>query len=632
MWIIKELLKDYDIEYSYPPRGIDYDISLQLFKEFKKVDNKEKLLNDIIEKIKDYVLDYKLINGYLNIKLNKKKLLTRYNDLFKFEKNNKLIFLEHTSANPNKSLHIGHLRNSMLGDSLYKVFKLLNYNIIVLNYIDDTGAQVADNVLGIYLLKIPKDPKEFNLEIIINNIKEFLIKENLYIENIEEKIREIFLNRMKSLKELYGYEIPEKIDHYYGDFVYVIVNKLYDIIPGLEKYKYKIINDLENGNNEVSRLSEEISEKILIEQLNTLSKFDIYYDILIKESDIIKYELFKEALSILLDRGFAKKIRGTEGSLIVLDLTLWPDVERAYANSEKILIRADGTATYIAKDIAYALWKHGIINRNIKFKEKILQKNNSYILEIDDNGNININPADISINVIGAEQAHNQMMVKRVVESLDNNKKYIHYSYGLVMLNKNTAKIFGINDDKVKMSGRKGLYINVDDLYNKLYNIALEKFDKILAEKIIRSFISLEMLKYDKNTVINFDINKMLNLEEGNAIYFMYTYARINSLLNKAGNIDLNIDIGELNKYEEKLIIELFKFKDVLYEVENNLEINVLYKYLVELSREFNNFYQHVPILNNKDTYPHRIFLAYLTKIVMEKIFYVLKIDTVDKI
>jgi len=250
--------------------------------------------------------------------------------LFDFEKKNIRIFLEHTSANPNKALHIGHLRNSIIGDSLYRLFKTLNYDVYVINYIDDTGVQVGDNIVGIYYLKIPEEPKDFNLEKVINNIKEFLIRENLYKEEYEEKIRKIFLERMNILKSLYGYEVPEKFDHYYGDFVYVIVNKLYEIIPELEKYKYNIIKMIEEGNNEVYYLSKRISERILFEQLNTLWRFNIYFNIIIRESDILKYKLFDNALKILEENKMIKK-----NDTISLDLTRWEDIYKAYSNKEK---------------------------------------------------------------------------------------------------------------------------------------------------------------------------------------------------------------------------------------------------------------------------------------------------------
>ncbi|MFZ8801005.1 MAG: arginine--tRNA ligase [Candidatus Nanopusillus sp.] len=626
MWIIKEKLKDYDIEFSEPPKNLDYDIAIKLFKEMKKRKDINILVNEIIEKIREFVLDYKFINGYLNIKLNKGKLLENYRKLFDFEKKNVRIFLEHTSANPNKALHIGHLRNSIIGDSLYRLFKTLNYDIHVINYIDDTGVQVSDNILGICYLKIPEEPKDFNLEKVINNIKDFLIKENIYKEEYDEKIREIFLERMRLLKSLYGYEVPEKFDHYYGDFIYVIVNKLYEIIPELEKYKYNIIKMIEEGNNDVYYLSKRISEKILYEQLNTLWKFNIHFNIIIRESDILRYKLFDSALKILEENKMIKK-NGT----ISLDLTRWEDIYRAYSNKEKVLVRSDGTTTYIAKDIAYAMWKHGIIRSNIKFKEYIKQPNDEYIYEVNNEGK-EIELCKVSINVIGMEQMHNQLMVKRIIEEIDKESKYIYYGYGLVRLHRNTAKIFGINED-IKMSGRKGLYINVDELYEKLYNIAYDKFkDKEISERIVKSFISLEMLKYDRNTTILFDIDKMLNLEEGNVIYFLYTYARIRSLLNKVDKIPEEFEINELNKYEEKLIINLFRFKDIIYDIEKSLELNHLYRYLIDLVRSFNEFYQNVPILNYKDKYPHRLFLVYLTKEVLNKIFYILRIEPVESI
>ncbi|MGC9079619.1 MAG: DALR anticodon-binding domain-containing protein, partial [Nanopusillaceae archaeon] len=436
---------------------------------------------------------------------------------------------------------------------------------------------------------------------------------------------------MKSLEKIYGYKIPKKIDHYYGDFVYVVVNKLYEIIPELEKYKQKVIYMIEKGNNEIYELSKEISDKILLEQLKTLWNFDIYYDIIIRESDILKYNLFNRVFNILREKGIVKP--GEEKSYYI-DLSRWKDLEKAYGSDKKYIIRKDGTATYLAKDIAYAFWKVGLIENTLRFKESILQPNKKYIYEIKPDGDKIFEQCDLSINVIGKEQTAEQLIIKRIIEEMDKNKKYIHYGYELVMLNRNTAKIFGVEGDMVRMSGRKGLYINVDDLYEKLYNIVYEKFkDEDIARKITKSFICLEMLKYDKNTVINFDIDKMLNIEEGNAIYFLYTYARINSLLEKANwDIPKEFEIKELNKYEERLILKLFEFKDKLLEVEENLELNRLYKYLIELVRAFNEFYQNVPILNYKDKYPHRLFLVYLTKEVLDKIFYILKIEPVNRI
>ncbi|WP_231433894.1 DALR anticodon-binding domain-containing protein [Candidatus Nanopusillus massiliensis] len=179
-------------------------------------------------------------------------------------------------------------------------------------------------------------------------------------------------------------------------------------------------------------------------------RFNIYFNLIIRESDILKYKLFDNALKVLEENKMIKK-NGT----ISLDLTRWEDIYKAYSNKEKVLERSNGTTTYHAKDIAYAMWNHGIIRSDIKFKEYIKQRNGEYIYEINNEGK-EIEPYKISVNVIGMEQMHKRLMVKRVIEEIDKDSKYIYYGYGLVRLHRNTAKIFGINED-IKMSGRNGI-------------------------------------------------------------------------------------------------------------------------------------------------------------------------------
>jgi len=643
MQIIERLLKDYDISFSEPPKNSPYDISIKLFKEMKKGKKPEEIASEIYEKIKDYIESYDVINGYMNIKLNFKRLIKDFNYIFDFSDIKKeKILIEHTSVNPNKALHIGHLRNSILGDSLYRLFELLGNKVTVLNYIDDTGSQVADVVLGFYYLGFPLNPKEFNIESVSKKIEEFLGVEM-------DKVKEIIVKRMKSLKELYGYEIPEKFDHYCGDFVYFIVNKLYEIYPKLEEYKKIVLKKIEEGNNDIYNLSRDIVRRVLIEQLKTLWKFDIYFDLLNKESDIIQQGLWEKTFKILKERGLIEyEEEGEKKGTYIIDLSRWKEFD-GYEDKRKVLVRSNGTTVYLAKDIAYAFWKLNLIDDNFKYSEFIRQPNGKILYETNPDGKIinkKFNDCDISINVIGAEQAYLQLIIKKIIEELYPNKKYIHYKYNLVMLSKETAKIFGIEDKEiVKMSGRKGIYINTDNLLEKTIEISKRKLIERgvkenldeLAFKIARSTICFEILKYDPNSIVVFDIDKMTNIEEGNALYLMYTYARINSLLSKSGIkeeeiIEFGKDIKDLTEIERKLLIKIFSFKDLIYEVSKNLEINKLASYATDLARTFNEFYQNIPIIPKMKEYPHRLLLALLTKKVLERLFYILKIDPIEKI
>jgi len=644
MWLIEKLLKNYDISFSEPPKNGTYDISIKLFKEIKKGKKPEEIAMEIYEKIKYYVESYEVINGYMNIRLNFNKIIKGFDKIFDFSDIKKeKILIEHTSVNPNKALHIGHLRNSILGDSLYRFFDLLGHKVTVLNYIDDTGSQVADVVLGFYYLGFPINPKEFNIEEVSNKICKVLGEE------IKDKVKEIIISRMKSLKELYGYEIPEKFDHYCGDFVYVIVNKLYEISPKLEDYKRVVLKKIEEGNNDIYNLSKEIVRKVMLEQLKTLWNFDIYFDLLNKESDIIQQGLWEKTFKILKEKGLIKyEEEGEKKGTYIIDLSRWKEFE-GYEDKKKVLVRSDGTTVYLAKDIAYAFWKLNLIDDEFKYSEFIIQPNGKTLYETNPNGkriDKKFNDCDISINIIGAEQSYLQLIIKKIIEELYPNKKYIHYKYNLVMLSKETAKIFGIsNKEIVRMSGRKGIFINADNLLEKTIEVSKRKLiergvkDNIdeLAFKIARSTICFEILKYDPNSIVVFDIDRMTNVEEGNALYLMYTYARINSLLNKSGLkedeiIEIGKEVRDLTEIERKLLIKIFSFKDIIYEVYKNLEINKLASYATDLARAFNEFYQNIPIIPKMKEYPHRLLLALLTKKILEKLFYVLKIDFIERI
>ncbi|RIB35544.1 MAG: arginine--tRNA ligase [Candidatus Nanoclepta minutus] len=645
MWILKKQLEDLDVSFSDPPKDSPYDISIKLFKELKKGKKIEEITKEICDRIGNYIEKYEVVNGYMNIRLNFNEIIKNYYKLLDFSDIKKeKILIEHTSVNPNKALHIGHLRNSILGDSLYRLFNLLGHKVTVLNYIDDTGSQVADVVLGFYYLGFPLDPNKFDLKEVSKKISNFLNDEKAY-----EKAIEIIEERMNSLEMIYGYRIPKKFDHYCGDFVYVIVNRLYEIFPNLENYRREILKKIEEGNNEVFYLSKEVVRRVLIEQLKTLWNFDIYYDLLNKESDIIHQGSWEKTFKILKERGLIEYEReGDKRGTYVIDLSRWKEFD-GYEDKKKVLIRSDGTVVYLAKDIAYAFWKLNIIDAEFEYSEFIKQPNGKVLYETDVNGRTlerKFNDCDISINVIGSEQSYLQLIIKKIIEELFPNKKYVHYRYNLVMLSKETTKMFGVSEEKdiVKMSGRKGIFINSDNLLEKATEISrkklldrgvLDKTDE-LAFKIARSTICFEILKYDPNSVVVFDLDRMTNIEEGNALYLMYTYARINTLIKKSGLSEEEImkrnEIKEITDIERKLLKNLFMFKDILIETYKNLEINKLAKYSIDLARIFNEFYQNIPIIPKMDEYPHRIFLVLLTKIVLEKLFYILKIDTVERI
>ncbi len=638
-----------------PPEHIDADLSIIVFKEAKsrnkKPEDLAKEILDLITKKYNFIKEANITGGYINIKLDWSKLLKEWKRLLEFKEKNRKILIEYVSVNPNKALHIGHFRNAILGDALKRLFKLLGYKIEALNYIDDTGSQIADVLVGIYYLGFPEDPIKFDE----NTLKEIVNHARGNGINIEmNKLKDIVEDRKRVLKMLYGYDIPSKFDHYCGDFIYVVVNRLYKEYPELETLRYKVIKDIEDRKDPIFSLMTKVVDKVLKAQLETLWKFDIYFDLLNFESDIIHFGLWDKTFKLLKDKGIIEYItKGDKKDCWIIDLSKYEEF-KGLSDPKKVLVRSNGTTVYLAKDIAYAFWKLGLVDRDFKYSKYLDQPNNEELWRTDINGIENpkgFGHADVSINVIGAEQKLLQQIISKIVSEVSNNKKeYIHYAYGLVMLSSDTAKLFGIQSDKkiVRMSGRKGIYLNVDNLLNKAIEICrkkiIERDPEIsgeslneLAFKMARSMLSYEMLKHSPNKEIIFDLERALELQGNTSVYLQYTYARINSIIRKAKISSTNPDDwlkinSNLTGEEIKLIRKLFEFKDIIKEVERSLSINKLADYAIDLASTFNEFYQKVPVIKELEEKPHRMAIVLITKKILEKIFYVLKIDAVERI
>ncbi len=635
-----------------PPKHIDADYAIRTFEIAKKEKkNPLEIAKEIYEKLKDnpYIEKIELKGPYVNIKLRWNKILTyilnNKEKLFSFDKKDKKIIVEHTSVNPNKALHIGHLRNAVLGDTLVRLLRFYGYNVQVLNYIDDTGSQVADTVLGFYFLGFPEDPKEFDLDKWLERLKEFLKRLNYSEEKIKEiieKVRELVNERMEGFKKIYGEYKSIRFDIYAGDFVYVIVNKLYELVPELKEFQKKIIKEIEEGKGKIYEYTMKFTRKILELQLDTLWKFEIYYDLLNKESDILHFGFWDYAFKVLKERGFVIYI--TEGDL----KGTWSlDLEKIglkELGKYKVLVRSDGTTVYLAKDIGYAFWKHGLIDKDFKYREFCVQPNNEVLWETSKDGIKNpkdFGNADISINVIGMEQKYLQKIVEKLIETFTNGKKkYIYYGYGLVMLSSETAKLLGFEAESkvVKMSGRKGLVINVEILLErlkeKIFEILKERGnpDKTLAFKIARSTLRYEMLKVSPDKVIVFDVKKALDLEEDTAIYLMYTYARAINILKKIEKVPEYKEPLELTREEKELVKLIYEFKMRIQNTAETLKLTILTEYARELALAFNEFYQKVPVIKELEEKPYRYYIVKLFEEVFGKVLEILGIDKVERI
>jgi arginyl-tRNA synthetase len=515
----------------------------------------------------------------------------------------KKVMVEHTSVNPNKAFHIGHTRNCCLGDSLARILRFSGYDVQVANYIDDTGSQVADSIVGFKFLGFP------------------LAKEGV------------------------------KFDQYCGDEVYVSVNKMYEKNPELEEKRKFVLKEIEKGDSEIAIFARELVEKILKSQLQTAWKLNVFYDLLNHESHILKYKFWDIAFEKLKKEGYANlEGYGINEGCWVLKLSQFPQF-RGMVNPDKVLVRSDGTVVYAAKDIAYAMWKHGLLGQDFRYAKFIDQPNGNILwtttLEEGETNYPSFGNVDLSVNVIGAEQSYEQEVVHTALDLLSEEKKrYIHFGYGKVSLSKNTAKQLDVDIGEksfVHMSGRKGLYVNADTVLDALTKKAYEESKKRnpsasedwlkkTAERIAVAAFRYEMVKSDAPKMLVFDLDRSLKLEGDTGPYLQYTYARASSILRKAKKWEYE-STKVLSEHEKRVIKNIMKFPTLVQEATENLKPSQICIYANELATDFNSFYQYYPVLKaeNKNLRNFRLGLVDATRTTLGNSLYLIGIDALEK-
>ena len=480
--------------------------------------------------------------------------------------NSEKIVIEHTSVNPNKALHIGHVRNIILGDAVSKILQKGNYDVKVLNYVDDSGLQVADIIVGFKYAGFPQEPP--------NN---------------------------------------EKFDHYCGDTVYVKTTEKYESDKELEEKRHEILKQIEDNTSEISKMAQTITRKVLAEQLRTVWNLGVFYDCLNFESQIIHSKLWEKIFEKLKSENQIKYEESGDNS------GCW--VIPAEGEDDKILVRSNGVATYIAKDIPYAAWKLGLIDDPFYYKIYSTQKNSQTLYETtldefecekcgeDDKLDFSGNKV---ITVIDNRQIRLQKIVSSLMAQFKEEDSYIHLGYESVTLSADTVKCLGLSVDgeAAQMSGRKGLYVNADTvletLTKRVYNesktrnkdLSESELEKI-ADTVAVGTIRYEMIKPDLDKIITFDLKNSLRLEGDTCSYIQYSYARASRILEKT-DVDPNFNVRfELlsSQYEKNLIKKIAMYDVAVNDSVKNFSPKVIAKYSYDLSVTFSSFYEHVKVL-----------------------------------
>lgn len=582
---VNSLGYDTEIRVEEPPSpelgDIATTVAFDIAKKYggKPIEIAEKIVNTINLNTLESFKHVRNVNGFINFIFSPDKysisvlneVLSKGKEYGKFPIVERRILIEHTNSNPNKALHIGTLRNAVIGDVLARFLRFLGHEVLVVNYIDDSGSQVADNIVAHYFMKVPLKPP--------GGLRFDEYSGKIYAEYSEK------INKDEELKKL----------------------------------KSEVIRKIEEGGNEIAEFARKFSEEVVKRQLETAWNFGIFYDLFNWETDVIRSGIFEWAIRKLEEKGEVYiENEGVNKGCLMIKLRDVDEFKNLKAPDE-VLVRSDGTATYVGKDIAYASWKLGLTPRKFKMKNWLQQPNGKPIITTHVDGEEYDFPGvDVAITVVDKRQEYPQMVVKHALKKIGMppTKEYYPYLYEVVALSGETAsEMTSIEELKnkkvVHMSGRRGLVFNANDLlktvFNKIYEETRKRHPEENEEWIRKVSMSLSvssirysLIKTDKNNLIVFNVRDAIRLEGDTGPYLQYTYARACRIVEKAG-IDINkIDEASFETPEEwNLVKHIGKFSWVLNMAGETLSMNTIAVYMRHLADYFNSFYEKCPVITN---------------------------------
>jgi arginyl-tRNA synthetase len=518
--------------------------------------------------------------------------------------------VEHTAINPNKAAHIGHLRNAALGDTLVRVLRFRGVPVEVQNYIDDTGVQVADVVVG------------------------FRALEGKRLDQIRETAD------------------ATRFDYYCWD-LYARVTEWYEENKERLAIRAETLHDIEHGGNENADIASFIADRIVRCHLRTMARMNVDYDLLTWEGDILRLKFWAHAFDVLKAKGAVYlqtegRLKGCWVMRIQEDLDANPKSQESGASDdeeeerEKVIVRSNGVVTYVGKDIAYQFWKLGLLGKD--FQYRIFESRPQRPLWATcTSGGQSSHPlfggAAYVYNVIDVRQSYLQKLLKQALIAVGHSEgaeRSHHFSYEMVALSHATARELGYappadsEDAKrpfVEVSGRKGLGVKADDLLDTLIKSAgrevgtrnpeLDEHERDrIARTIAIAAVRYFMIKFSRGKVIAFDLEEALSFEGESGPYIQYAVVRANNIFQKLHQRDgldeaallaslCDIPAGELdgaNGSHElwSLVLDASRLDEIVEQVIRSLEFSVLAKYAFTLAQAFNAFYHRAPILNEE--------------------------------
>jgi arginyl-tRNA synthetase len=557
--------------------------------------------------------------GYLNVKADRTWLASALasDKRPSFPPASGKILVEHSSINPNKAAHIGHLRNAILGDTFVRLLRYADREVDIQNYIDNTGVQVADVVVG--------------------------------FTHIEKKSR----------AEIEALTRQPRFDYYCWD-LYARVSQWYEADKANKEARLQTLHGIEDPSSEVAAIADLISVAVLRRHLETMDRLDIEYDFLPRESEILHLHFWDAAFSKLKEAGvltfeaegknkgcWVMRRAGTARAIPDSSRTEADELDALLTNigtsglagiseeDQKVIVRSNGTVGYVGKDIAYHMWKFGLLGRDFEYR-KFHRYPNQHDCWISATEGEKDHPhfGDVAeiYNVIDARQSEAQNTVIEALRGLGHGEAadhYTHFSYEMVALTPRCAAELGYalsEEDKsrsyIEVSGRKGFGVKADDLLDQLIASAKKEVDSRhpqlteperlqIATQIAIGALRYFMLKYTKQSVIAFDFKEALSFEGETGPYAQYAVVRATSIFRKAG-IDPDatgtsqpLSPAEIGAYLSaddgdevwELWLASSKTSTVIEQCIATTEPAYLAKHVFQLAQLFNTFYHRHPIL-----------------------------------
>jgi arginyl-tRNA synthetase len=606
-----------------PPRtelgDLAFPIAFELAKRIKQTTGEKKNPREIAETLKNELETIEPVGqvdvagaGYLNVFLDRAAFLSQNavsEALPKLQASEDdasvKVCVEHTSVNPNKAAHIGHVRNSVLGDTFQRILRATGKRVEVQNYIDNTGVQVADVVVG------------------------FIYLEQLDLAAIKKLDDELTAS-------------GESFDYYCWD-LYTKVGQEYQQKEELKQRRAEVLHLIEDGKNETADLADYVATRNVECILATMERLSIEYDLLPRESEILHLHFWNKAFEQMKQLGVIRyETDGGHAGCWVMPFESHSGTDEYEA--DKILVRSNGTVTYTGKDIAYQMWKLGILGLDFYYRpfHTYLDGRTVWVTTDDPTKNIEhsfeFGHGETIYNVIDSRQSYPQEIVKKGVAAISperGEKASVHLSYEMVALSPSAAEQLGFqlsDEDRrktfIEMSGRKGLGVKADDLIDRLEADALAEVEarhsdvpdaekKHIAKQIAVGALRYFLLKFTRNTVIVFDFKEALSFDGETGCFCQYSAVRANSIFRKLKQQGESVDTcigrlqnratvanvlsGEVGDDVWSMATMAARLEETVQQAASANEPAILAKYTFGLAKAFNLFYRNHKIISESD-------------------------------